>query len=99
MDIPGSFSHSMALPHPNSPCWAVFTENKGSRIGLPFFVLGNGFFSGFGHLLTLAAQGMTSLNLLVNAPRFRKQKKLFKFSIFDHRTCIYRSGRMKTHSL
>ncbi|TNH90753.1 hypothetical protein CF138_01875 [Aeromonas hydrophila] len=52
-----------------------------------------------GHLLTLAAQGIIRLNLLVKTPPFRKQKKLFKFSMFDHQTCIYRIGRMKTHSL
>lgn len=55
--------------------------------------------SGIGHLLTLAAQGIIRLNLLVKTPRFRKQKKLFKFSMFDHQTCIYRIGRMKTRSL
>ncbi|AZU48100.1 hypothetical protein C3B79_2329 [Aeromonas hydrophila] len=37
--------------------------------------------------------------MLVKTPPFRKQKKLFKFSMFDHQTCIYRIGRMKTHSL
>ena len=42
----------------------------------------------FGQLLTQAAQGITSAHLLVKRSRFRKQKKLFKFSIFDHRTCI-----------
>ncbi len=55
--------------------------------------------TGIGQLLTQAAQGITRLNLLVKTPSFRKQKKLFKFSMFDHQTCICRIGRMKTHSL
>ncbi len=72
---------------------------KESRARLSFFRLGNGAGDGIGHLLTLAAQGIASCNLLVKTTSFRKQKKLFKFSIFDHQTCIYRIGRMKTHSL
>ncbi|OCA59914.1 hypothetical protein A9R10_19230 [Aeromonas piscicola] len=69
------------------------------RIDLPFLPFGNRQQTGTGHLLTLAEQGITRLNLLVKTLRFRKQKKLFKFSMFDHQTCIYRIGRMKTHSL